>query len=330
MHSMEDRDGLIWCDGEMVPWREARVHVLSYTFQHGAGFFEGVRAYDGCQGTAIFRLRDHTERFFGSAKILQMEMPFTRDEIDAAQIEVVRATGLRNCYIRPVAYYDGKAVGVSAAGNQVHVAVAAWEWNAYLGADAQENGIRVTTSSYSRHHINSAMGKAKATGHYINSMMAVTEAKAQGFQDALMLDTQGYVAECSTSNIFIFRKGKLFTPERSTILEGITRETLMILAAERGFPVEERRVTRDEIYVADEVFVTGTAAEVTPMISLDGRPIGTGRPGELTRLLQQDYRDAVEGRNQSKLDWLTPVGNSSVEEDRRKLVGTGEAQRATG
>lgn len=304
---MEDRDGLIWVDGELVPWRDAKVHLLSYTFLHGAGVFEGVRAYAGTQGTAIFRLEDHTHRLFASARILQMSLPYSKTELNAAQRELVRSSGLDACYIRPVAYYDGKVVGVSAQGNGVHVAIAAWPWDNYLGESAQRDGMRIKVSSFSRHHVNAAMGKAKANGHYINSMLAAMEAKQLGLDDALMLDPHGYVAECSTSNVFLMRNGRLSTPERTAILEGITRDTIMVLAAERGLAVEERRITRDELYCADEVFVTGTAAELTPVIEIDGRRIGAGAPGATTRMLQAAYRDAVEGRDPSKRHWLSPI-----------------------
>lgn len=305
--SMEDRDGFIWMDGALVPWREAKVHMLSYTFQHGAGVFEGVRAYDGALGTAVFRLQDHTRRLFDSAKMLQMPLPFTQDEINAAQLEVIQANRLTHCYIRPVVFYDGQVVGVSAAGNGVHVAIAVWEWNAYLGNEARDNGIRVKTSSFVRHHPGALLGKAKANGHYVNSMLAVMEARRSGYNDALMLDGSGHVAECSTSNIFMLRKGVLSTPDRAAILEGITRETLMQLAREQGLTVEERRITRDELYTADEVFITGTAAEVTPLVELDDVPIGSRRPGEVTRMLQQAFFDTVEGRDASKHHWLTCI-----------------------
>jgi branched-chain amino acid aminotransferase len=307
VNSMEDRDGVIWLDGALVPWRDARVHVLSYTFQHGAGFFEGVRAYNSALGPAVFRLREHTRRFFDSAKILGMTLPFSIGELEAAQVSVLRANGLTDGYIRPTGYYDGKVVGVSATGNDVHVAIAAWRWDDYLGKDAKSRGVRVKTSTYARHHVNSSMVKAKATGHYINSMLAVGEAKQQGFDDALMLDVHGYVAECSTSNLFMARRGRLSTPERTAVLEGITRDTMMILAAERGMLVEERRITRDELYCADEIFVTGTAAEVTPVVELDGRMIGEGQPGPITRALQGAFADVVTGRDATKHDWLTPV-----------------------
>ncbi len=309
--SMEDRDGWIWMDGRLVPWRDAKVHMLSYTFQHGAGCFEGVRAYDGLLGPAVFRLRDHTERFFNSAKILGMPMPFTLDEIDAAHLAVIRANGLHQCYIRPVGYYDGKVVGVSAAGNDVHVAIAVWPWEAYLGDEARERGIRVKTSSFTRHHPNAALGKAKANGHYINSMLAVMEARRSGYSDALMLDMHGHVAECSTSNLFMLQGGRLATPPRTSVLEGITRDTVMTLARERCYPVEERVITRDELYCADELFVTGTAAEVTPVVELDDRPIGGGSPGSVTRLLQEAYFDAVYGRDASKHGWLTPISDAT-------------------
>lgn len=305
--SMEDRDGVIWIDGRLVPWRDAKVHLLSYTFQHGFGVFEGVRAYQSALGTAVFRLQDHTDRLFASAKILGIEIPFNRADINGAHCAVIKANELASCYLRPVVYYNGKAVGVSAAANGVHVAIAAWEWNDYLGRSACDDGIRVKTSSFTRHHVHAALVKAKANGHYINSGMAVAEAKRVGYDDALMLDTQGFVSECSTSNIFVVRNGRIATPDRATILEGITRDTMMVLAAERGWVVEERRITRDELYAADEVFVTGTAAEVLPVIQLDHATIGTGAPGPLTKALQEDFRAAVTGRSPSRHHWLSVV-----------------------
>jgi branched-chain amino acid aminotransferase len=304
---MEDREGSIWLDGAFVPWREARVHVLSYTLQHGAGIFEGLRVYNGVLGPAIFRLEEHTDRFIESAKILQMPLQYARAELLDAQLATVKHNNLSECYIRPVAFYDGKVVGVSAAGNDVHVSISVWPWTDYLGASAQEAGIRVKTSSFSRHHVNSALGKAKATGHYINSMLAIMEARQQGFTDALMLDVYGFVAECSTSNVFLVRRGRLATPEKSNVLEGITRATIIELAREAGYEVEERRITRDELYCADEIFVTGTAAEVTPIIELDNRPIGASCPGPITRELQESYFAAVSSGNPSKLAWLSPI-----------------------
>jgi branched-chain amino acid aminotransferase len=289
--------------------------------QHGAGVFEGVRAYDGAGGLSIFRLQDHTDRLFDSAKILQMPLPFGKDEVNQAHIDVIRSNGLETCYLRPVAFYDGQVVGVSAQGNGVHVAVAAWEWAAYLGPQAQTCGIRVKTSSYCRHHINAAMVKAKANGHYINSMLAVQEARQQGFNDALMLDAHGYVAECSTSNIFVVRRGEIATPEKTAVLEGITRDTAIALARDMGLQVVERRMTRDELYCADEIFVTGTAAEITPMVELDNRVIGSGRPGPVTTAIQAVFDDAVHGRDRRYLHWLTPV--PSADPDRLPLVQAG-------
>ncbi|MBT5073422.1 MAG: branched-chain amino acid transaminase, partial [Kordiimonadaceae bacterium] len=285
--SMEDRDGYIWVDGELVNWRDAKVHVLSYTFMHGAGFFEGVRVYNGASGPAVFRLQDHTRRFFDSAKILQMKMPFREEEIEQAQIATVSANGLKQCYIRPLGYYDGQMVGLPAQGNGVHVAVAVWEFDDILGKDAKNDGIRVKTSSFSRHHINAAMSKAKANGQYINSMLAINEVKAAGYTDALLLDSHGYVAECTTSNIFMVRDGIISTPEKTAILEGITRDTVMTFAAERGMELKERNITRDELYCADELFVTGTAVEITPIVELDNRVIGDGRPGEVVKTFQK-------------------------------------------
>jgi branched-chain amino acid aminotransferase len=304
---MEIRDGYIWWDGELLPWREARLHILSYTVQHGAGCFEGTRAYAGVNGTCVFRLQDHTERLFDSAKILQIPLEYSEERINQAHLQAIRANRLTQCYLRTNVAYDGSMPGISAVGNKVHVSVAAWEWNAYLGAQAHSHGIRIKTSSFGRLHINSALRKAKANGHYINSMLAVHEAKQQGFNDALMLDTNGYVAECSTSNLFIVRRGVISTPERTTILEGITRDTIMTLAADRGYEVQERRITRDEVYCADEVLVTGTAAEVTPVIEADNRKIGSGTPGPITALLQQAYFAAVTGEDPKHTAWLTPL-----------------------
>ncbi len=306
--SMEDREGFIWSDGTLIRWRDARLHILSSTVQLGAGVFEGLRAYEGIRGTAIFRLREHTERLLDSAKILEMPVPFTAEQINLAQMSVVAANHLAQCYIRTNVIFDGKVAGVSAMGNGVHILVAAWEWNAYLGTDARDQGIRVKTSSYSRLHVNSALRKAKANGHYLNSLLAVHEAKHAGYDDALMLDTQGFVAECSTSNIFMVRRGLITTPDRTTILEGITRDTVMTLARDRGFGVEERRITRDDLYCADEVFVTGTAAEITPVVELDNRTIGAGSRGPITATLQEAFFHAAMGRDPKHVDWLTAIG----------------------
>lgn len=305
--SMENRDGHIWWDGELIPWRDARLHVLSSTLQHGAGVFEGTRAYDGTRGTAVFRLQDHVDRLLDSAKILQMPLAVSRERLCHGHLQVISANSLTHCYIRTNVFYDGKVPGVSAQGNDVHVSIAAWEWNAYLGLDAATRGIRVKTSSFSRLHINSSMRKAKANGHYLNSMLAVHEAKQQGFNDALMLDTHGYVAECSTSNIFLVHRGTISTPDRASILEGITRDTIMTLAQDRGVAVQERRITRDEVYCADEVFVTGTAAEINPVVEVDNRSIGSGLRGPLTERLQAAYSDAISGADPKHPEWLTPI-----------------------
>jgi branched-chain amino acid aminotransferase len=310
--SMEDREGSIWLDGMLVQWREARVHVLSHTLHHGMGIFEGVRAYETSDGTAIFRLQDHTARFARSAHILQIELPFDSNALNAAHLEVVAANAQRACYIRPIAFYGGERVGVSARGNTVHVAIAAWPWDAYLGADAKTEGIRVKTSSFSRHHISSVMVHAKACGHYINSMLANHEAVSQGYGECLMLDVHGYAAEGSTENLFIVRNGVLHTPESSAVLEGITRDSIMILARDMGMHVVERKITRDEIYCADEAFFTGTAAEITPIRELDDRRIGTGAPGPVTRSLQEAYSTTVTGRNPKRAGWLSHVRTSAA------------------
>lgn len=305
--SMEDRDGLIWLDGELVDWRSARFHVLAHTLHHGMGVFEGVRAYPTDNGPAIFRLADHTARFFRSAHILQMPIPFTPTELDQAQSEVIAANGLQGCYLRPIAFFGGERVGVSAKGNRVHVAIAAWAWDAYLGADAKENGIRLKTSSFSRLAVASVTGKAKACGHYINSMLANHEAVQQGFDEALMLDPQGFVAEGATENIFLVKRNRIWTPDTANILEGITRDSVIALARDMGIEVLEKRITRDDVYTADEVFLTGTAAEITPVKELDGRRIGSGEPGPVTRSIQRIYFDTVAGRNPARSAWLTHV-----------------------
>jgi branched-chain amino acid aminotransferase len=305
--SMEDREGFIWMDGRLVPWRSAQLHVLSHTLHHGTGVFEGIRAYDTDTGPAVFRLEDHTRRFFRSAHILSMKIPFAAEQIDAAVCKVVSANALRECYIRPIAFHGGEVMGVSAKGNSVHVAIAAWPWNAYLGAKAQSDGIRVKTSSYSRHHVNSTMVHAKACGHYVNSVLANQEAVQQGYHEALMLDTQGFAAEGSTENLFVIREGVVYTPEAAVVLEGITRDSIMTLARDRGLPVVEKRIARDEIYCADEVFFTGTAAEITPICELDNRAIGAGVPGPLTRTLQEDYFATVRGRNAVRKRWSRSI-----------------------
>ena len=305
--SMADRDGVIWLDGELVPWREAKVHVLTHTLHYGTGVFEGVRAYHADQGTSIFRLEDHTDRLFRSAHILGMNMPYDKDTLNAAQKQIVRENKLDSAYLRPMCFYGSEGIGLRADNLKVHVMIAGWEWGAYLGEDALEKGIRIRTSSYTRHHVNITMCKAKANGNYMNSTLALQEALRDGYDEALLLDVDGFVAEGSGENVFIVRNGVLFTPDLTSALEGITRETIVQLAQEFGYEVREKRITRDEVYVADEAFFTGTAAEVTPIRELDGRAIGTGTRGPITEKLQSAYFDLVHGRVANHLDWLTPI-----------------------
>jgi len=310
--TMSDRDGVIWLDGALVPWREARVHVLTHSLHYGLGVFEGVRAYETEQGAAVFRLEDHTARLFRSAHILGMCIPYSPEVLNQAQKVVVRENGLRSGYIRPLCFYGSEGMGLRADNLQVHVMVAAWEWGAYLGKEALEKGIRVRTSSYTRHHVNVTMCKAKATGHYINSMLALQEALACGCEEALLLDVDGFVAEGSGENLFIVRNGVLYTPELTSALEGITRDTVIQLAHEIGLVVREKRITRDEVYSADEAFFTGTAAEVTPIRELDGRKIGVScthdSRGPITEQLQKLYFDQVHGRRLDRMpNWISKV-----------------------
>lgn len=305
--TMADRDGFIWLDGKMVPWREANIHVLTHTLHYGLGVFEGVRAYKAEQGTAIFRLQEHTDRLFRSAKILNMPMPYDKATINEATRAAVRENNLESAYIRPMCFYGSEGMGLRADNLKTHVMVAAWEWGSYLGADNMKNGIKVRTSSFTRHHVNIAMCKAKANGNYINSMLALQEALACGCDEALLLDVDGFVAEGSGENFFMLRNGIIYTPELTAALEGITRETIIQIAKECGYEVREKRITRDEVYVADEAFFTGTAAEVTPIRELDGRPIGEGSRGPVTERLQSLYFDYVHGRRAEHQDWLSVV-----------------------
>ncbi|MBU3736486.1 MAG: branched-chain amino acid transaminase [Methylobacterium sp.] len=304
---MADRDGVIWYDGKMVPWRDATTHVLTHTLHYGMGVFEGVRAYKTDNGTAIFRLKEHTDRLFRSAHILGMKMPFDKQTLMEAQKAAVRENNLESGYLRPMAFYGAEAMGISAKTLSTHVIVAAWAWGAYLGKEALENGIRVKTSSFSRHHVNITMCKAKANGNYMNSILAHQEAAQDGYDEALLLDVDGFVAEGSGENVFIIRNGKLYTPDLTSALEGITRDTIVQLAAEIGLQVIEKRITRDEVYCADEAFFTGTAAEVTPIRELDNRAIGAGRRGPVTEQLQSMYFDVVTGKSAKHGGWLTLV-----------------------
>jgi branched-chain amino acid aminotransferase len=302
-----DRDGFIWFDGELVPWRDAKVHVLTHTLHYGLGVFEGVRAYDTPRGPAIFQLRAHTRRLFGSAKILGLHMPWDADTINAAHIEVLRANELDEGYLRPMCFLGSEGMGLRADGLSTHAIVAAWPWPSYMAPEAREQGIRVRTSSYTRHHVNITMCKAKANGNYINSMLALREAVECGCDEALLLDNEGYVAEGSGENVFLVRDGVLHTPELTSCLDGITRRAVMELASDEGLTVIERRITRDEVYIADEAFFTGTAAEVVPIRELDGRVIGSGARGPVTERLQSLYFDQVRGRREAHGDWLTYV-----------------------
>ncbi|MES2821028.1 MAG: branched-chain amino acid transaminase [Pseudomonadota bacterium] len=305
--SMADRDGVIWYDGELVPWRDATTHVLTHTLHYGMGVFEGVRAYATPQGAAIFRLQAHTDRLFDSAHIMGMKIPFTKEQINEATRTAVRENNLDSAYIRPMVFYGSEAMGLRATGLKVHVIVGAWSWGAYMGEDALKNGIKVRTSSFTRHHVNISMTRAKANGNYINSMLALQEAIAGGADEAMLLDPEGYVAEGSGENIFLVKNGVVYTPEVTSCLNGITRDTVLSLAADQGLKVIEKRITRDEVYIADEAFFTGTAAEVTPIRDVDGRQIGAGSRGPITEKLQKAYFDLVTGKTEARGEWRTPV-----------------------
>ena len=304
---MDDRDGVIWLDGEWVDWREAKVHVLTHTLHYGMGVFEGTRAYETDKGTAVFRLQDHTDRLFRSAHILNMSMPFDKETLNQVQREAVAKNNLKSAYLRPMCFYGSEGMGIRADSLKTHVMVAAWEWGKYLGEEGIEKGIRIRTSSYTRNHVNSVMCKAKANGNYMNSILALQEAISCGYDEAMLLDHEGYVAEGSGENIFIVRHGKLYTPDLTSALEGITRDTIFQLADECGLEIVEKRITRDEVYVADEAFFTGTAAEVTPIREVDGRVIGCGGRGPVTERLQTLYFDVVQGRSLAHENWLTYV-----------------------
>lgn len=305
--SMSDRDGWIWYDGKMVPWREATTHVLTHSLHYGLSVFEGVRAYRTAAGTAIFRLREHTERLFNSARIFMMQIPFTPEQLMDAQRQVIRVNKLEAGYLRPIAFYGSEKMGVSPIGAKVHVAVAAWPWGAYLGEEGLQKGIRVKTSSYARHHINVSMVRSKTGGHYVNSILANLEATREGYDEALLLDTQGFVAEGAGENLFIVRAGQVFEPQLVSGLAGITRQTVIELAGDLGLSVQSKPMTRDDVYLADEAFFSGTAAEITPIRELDGRVIGSGTRGPVTEKIQSAFFDAVNGRAHKYREWLTAV-----------------------
>ena len=308
--SFADRDGAIWMNGDMVDWRDAKVHVLTHTLHYGVGVFEGVRAYDTSRGPCIFRLHDHTRRLFDSAQILRLDIPFSESDLNAAQRDVFAFNNLNEGYLRPVAYLGSEAMGLRADGLTVNVAIACWPWPDYMDPQSRELGITVRTSSYTRHHVNITMCKAKANGNYINSIMALREAIDSGCDEALLLDNEGYVAEGSGENFFLVKNGVIHTPELTSCLPGITRDTVLVFARELNIPVIERRITRDEVYIADEAFFTGTAAEVLPIRELDGRVIGDGKPGSVTLRLQSLYFDQVRGKRDAHPDWHVLVTDS--------------------
>jgi branched-chain amino acid aminotransferase len=306
--SMADRDGKIWMDGSLVEWRDAKIHVLTHTLHYGCGAFEGVRAYETPDGTAIFRLREHSERLFNSAKILRMKIPFTLEQVMQAQLEVVRANKLTSCYLRPLTWIGSGKLGVSPKGNQVHLMVAAWPWGAYLGEEGLAKGIRVKTSSYTRHHVNITMTQAKAVSNYTNSILANMEATEDGYDEALLLDASGFVSEGAGENLFVIRKGVVYTPDLSAgALNGITRDTIFAICEDLGLRLVEKRITRDEVYICDEAFFTGTAAEVTPIRELDRVTLGAGARGPITTRIQAAFFDIVGGRNPKYAEWLSKV-----------------------
>jgi branched-chain amino acid aminotransferase len=307
MYGEMQNSGQIWMNGKMIPWKDANAHVLSHGLNYGTGIFEGVRAYPTEKGAAIFRLREHTQRFLNSAHIINMPMPYSLEELIEAQRQVISVNKLKSAYIRPLAFYGPEHLGISTENLSTQVIIAGWEWGAYLGQDAIENGIRVRTSSFTRHHINVSMCRGKITGNYMNSCLALREAHAAGCQESLMLDPQGYVAEGSAENVFVIKDNQIYTPMLTSCLAGITRASVITLAQEFGYVVKESLITRDEVYIADEAFFTGTAAEVTPIVELDGRKIGSGKPGPITQQLQQAYFNVVEGRNPQYQNWLTLV-----------------------
>lgn len=305
--SFSDRDGVIWLDGEFIPWREAKVHVLTHTLHYGLGVFEGVRAYQTERGTAIFRMREHTERLFRSAHILNMKIPYEVDTLLAAQQQTIKKNKLASGYLRPMAFYGSEGMGIRADNLSVHVMIAAWEWGSYLGEENMKNGIRVRVSSYARHHVNVNMCRAKANGHYINSILALQEAVETGYDEALLLDTDGFVMEGTGENLFVIRDGVVYTPDLTSALDGITRNTVIRIIKDEGLSLVEKRITRDEVYICDEAFFTGTAAEVTPIRELDNRQLGAGGRGPITEKIQSRFFDAVYGRLPQYQEWLTYV-----------------------
>lgn len=309
--NMEDRDGWIWLDGAWSPWREARIHAMTHTLHYGLGCFEGIRAYATPRGPAIFRLDEHLERLYDSALILGIAMPLPPEALRQACREVICRNELASGYIRPLVFLGAEKAGIDPLGAATHVMVAAWPWGAYLGSDALEKGIRVKIASFARHHVNVQMCRAKAISTYTNSILACREARQEGFDEALLLDTDGFVAEGPGENVFLIKRGVIYEPEITSALDGITRRTILTLAQEAGLQVVSRRITRDELYIADEVFFSGTAAEITPVVEIDRRPVGRGcrrgLPGELTCQLRERLFACVQGEAGSHPEWLTYV-----------------------
>ncbi|MEK6700539.1 MAG: branched-chain amino acid transaminase [Nitrospirota bacterium] len=297
----------IWMNGKLIPWNDAKVHVLTHTLHYGTGVFEGIRCYKADPGSAVFRLKEHVDRLFASAHICQLDIPFTREQVSEAVLETIRVNKIEACYIRPIVYLGYGAMGIFPKENPVDLAIAVWPWGSYLGEEGLKNGIRVKVSSFIRPHVNSAMVRSKTTANYANSLLAKREALKDGYDEAMLLDTDGYVAEGSGENVFIVRNGLIKTPPLTSILEGITRDTIIQLAAERGMRLVEERFTRDELYIADEAFFTGTAAEITPIREVDNRRIGAGKPGPITKELQSAFFDIVYGKDGRHTDWLTYI-----------------------
>jgi len=305
---MVEKAKSIWLDGKFIPWAEARVHLLTHSLHYGLGVFEGIRAYCCSDGrTAVFRLPEHIRRLFDSAHIMQMEIPFPKAKVEAVCCEILRVNQQKEAYIRPLAFIGEGVMGLHPQNNPVQLAIISWVWGAYLGDEGLKNGIRGKISSYARHHVNVTMTKAKTTGHYVNSIMAKREATQLGYDEAILLDTDGYVAEASGENIFIVRDGVLKTPPFTAVLSGITRDSILTLAQDLGIPVREEIFSRDELYLADEAFLTGTAAEVTPLREVDGRRIGSGKPGPITQKLQAAFFAVVKGEDARYQSWLTYV-----------------------
>ncbi len=304
---MLEKTEKIWLDGKLVPWDEANVHILTHTLHYGLGVFEGIRCYNTERGPAVFRLKEHIKRLLDSARIFLMDVPFTQEELEEAVLQTIRENRIKECYIRPLVFIGEGAMGLYPEGNPVRVAIAVWPWGAYLGDDGLKNGIRVKTSSFIRNHVNSNMSRGKVCGYYVTSQLAKKEAISCGYNEALLLDTEGYVSEGSGENIFIVRGRTIKTTPLTSILEGITRDSIIQIARDEGIEVVQERFTRDEVYIADEAFFTGTAAEITPIRELDSRPIGNGKPGEITRLLQERFFSIVKGQSEKYLHWLTFV-----------------------